>query len=448
MLWRHLSPARAWSAAGFLTCSMFAAQAFAEPEEPAPQAGAVTETVGVLDASKAGDLALEVRGSGQDRVRIALRNTSSKRLNVVIPPGLVASSATGQPGGRGGFQSMGLGTPTNHPGSFGQFRDAGSDSGFQSIPVSPDGLETNAVTVPAGKTVELTVPGVCLNFGLPTPTPRDKFELMDVDEFTKDPRARKALRSLATLGTSQGVAQAAMWRICNDVPFEMMSAQASPKVLNVHEVALAARFVEALDASGESEVIDPAYLTESRILVQVAGDGALAGEAKRLSEALNGLRLLGLPVRVVDDGEDPQAAAPALWLKVALASSKAGETRGRIVLDRMVPGQGWTPFGRTNFADGSSISVLDGPGLAKALDHAVASAFVSVKVARRGPNSTTLRVENRLPFTLANVMIRAGSSSGTPSVAFKGLGVGPTRSALAPIQAANGSVERVELNGL
>ncbi len=35
MLWRHLSLVRAWSAAGFLTCSL-AALAWAEPEDAAP----------------------------------------------------------------------------------------------------------------------------------------------------------------------------------------------------------------------------------------------------------------------------------------------------------------------------------------------------------------------------------------------------------------------------
>src|SRR4051812_35128626 len=133
MLWRRLCLARAWSAAGFLSCSLFAASAFAEPEEPAPSGGSVTETVRVLDARRAGDVALEVRGQGQDRVKIAIRNTSSKRLNVVLPPGLVASSAVGQGragGGGGGFQSMGLGTPTNRPGGFGQFRtQSGSEEG-------------------------------------------------------------------------------------------------------------------------------------------------------------------------------------------------------------------------------------------------------------------------------------------------------------------------------
>lgn len=453
MLWRQLCLVRAWSAAGLLSCTMFAASAVAEPEEPAPSAGSVTETVRVLDARQAGDIALDARGHGQDKIRVSIRNTSAKRLNVVLPPGLVAASAAGQGrggGAGGGFQSMGLGTPTNRPGGFGQFRGAsGSESGFQSIPATSEDQQASTVTVPAGKTVEFTLPAVCLNFGLPTPTGRDQFELMDVNEYTVDPRARKALRSLATLGTSQGVAQAVMWRVCNGVPFELMSVQAT-KVMNVHEVALAARFVEALDASGESDVIDAPYLTESRLFVRVQGAGDLAADAARLGDALDGLHLLGLPVRVVRDrdAEMPTASVPALFLNVTLTGNRTGETQGKVTVSRAARGEGWLPLGRTSFKQTSSVAVLDAPALARALDHAVASAFVSVKVSRRGPTSTTLKVENRLPFTLSNVTIKAGNSAGDPVVPYPRLGVGPARTTLVPIQAASGTVDRIELNGL
>ena len=443
MLRRHLCLVRAWSAAGLLISSFFGAAAFAEPDDPAPGAEPVTQTVKVLAAKQAGDLALELRGQGEDRVRMVLRNTSSRRLNVVLPAGLVAASAAGQ----GGFQSMGLGTPTNEPGAFGAFRTAPSDPGFRSIPPVED-APSGSVTVPVGQTVEVAIPAVCLNYGLPTPSPRDKFVLMDVDDYSQDPRVRKALRSLATLGTSHGVAQAAMWRVCNNVPFEFMAAQKS-KVVNVHEVALAARFVAALDTSGASELVDPSYLAEGRVLIAVQGEGTLAAEARRISDAMDGLRLLGLPVRVVDASESEalRVAAPSLLVKVLLTSSAAGETRGRVFLDRAVGGD-WVPLGKTTFTEGSAANVLDATTLLKSLDHAIATAFVTVKPARHGEGSTTLKIDNHLPFTLANVVLKAGGSSGQPKVALKGLGIGPARSVLAPIQAPGGAVDHIDLNGL
>jgi hypothetical protein len=343
---------------------------------------------------------------------------------------------------------MGLGAVTNRDGAFGAFRGTTSSGGLQSVAARNEAISSQ-VAVPVGETVELNIPGVCLNYGLPSPTPRNTLRLVDVNEYSSNPRVRKALRSLATYGTSHGVAQAAMWRVCNDLTFEMMAEQTG-KVMNVHEIALAARFVDALDApAGPGDLVDPAALSQSRVFVQVRGQGALAAEAKRLSTQLEGLHLLGLPIQVTDSQELPTAPAPALYLNVMLTDAKVGETRGVVVVSSCSAGEAWLPLGKVSFRDNSSVSLLDGATLSKVVDRSVASAFVTVKPARRTLGTTTLKIENRLPFTVSNLVVRAGSSSGSPSVPFAGVGVGPARSALLPIQAATASlVEHVELNGL
>ncbi len=458
MLWRHLCLVRACLAAGLASSMIFLSAGSARAQAQAPRdseassapAGLATETVDLLDGRNAGDLDVVARGHGQDRVHLSIRNRSSHRLNVVIPPGMVASSAVGQPpGGAGGgrLQSMGLGSVSNREGAFGEFRGTAATGGLQSVGTRDEAV-TGQVTVPVGETVELSIPGVCLNYGLPSPTPRNTFRLVDVNEYTSNPRVRRALRSLATYGTSHGVAQAAMWNVCNDLPFEMMAEQTG-KVMNIHEIALAARFVEALNAPGALDLVDPATLSQSRVFVQVKGQGSLGGEAKRLSSGLEGLHVLGLPLQVVESQELPTVAAPALLLNIVLTDAKAGETRGAIVVNSCASGEAWLPLGKVSFRDNSSVSVLDGATLIKVVDRAVSSAFVTVKPARRTAGSTTLKVENRLPFTVSNLVVKAGSSSGSPSVPFAGVGVGPARSALLPIQAATASlVEHVELNGL
>jgi hypothetical protein len=240
-----------------------------------------------------------------------------------------------------------------------------------------------------------------------------------------------------------------MWRVCNDLPFEMMAEQTG-KVMNSHEIALAARFVDALDAPGAvGDLVDPASLSQSRVFVQVRGNGPLAAEASRLLGQLEGLHVLGLPVQVTESQELPSATAPALFLNVVLTDAKAGETKGTVVVSSCSTGNSWLPLGKVGFRENSTVSVLDGATLSKVVDRAVASAFVTVKPAKRTLGSTTLKVENRLPFTISNLVVKAGSSSGSPSVPFTGVGVGPARSALLPLQAATASlVEHVELNGL
>jgi hypothetical protein len=460
MLWRHLCLVRAGLAAGVLGGLMLIGASHAtaqtlprDPAAPEPSAGPValaTETVNLLTARKAGDLDVAARGQGQDRVHLSIRNRSARRLNVIIPPGLVAASSAGQGrggGGAGGMQSMGLGSAANREGAFGEFRGTSAPAGLQSIGAT-DPSRSREVTVPIGETIELAIPAVCLNYGWPTPTPRDTFRLMGVEEYTTNPRIRKALRSLATYGTSLGVAQAVMWRVCNDVPFESMFERAG-KVMNVHEIALAARFVEILDAPSPGDLVDPTALSNSRVFVQVRGEGSLGGEASRLTNQLDGLRILGLPLQVVTSEELPSAGAPALFVKVILQDAKNGETRGGIVVSSCSEPNSWLPLGKVSFRDNSSVSVLDGATLSKAIDRAIAGAFVTVKPARRTLGNTTLKVENRLPFTVTNLVVRAGTSSGSPSVPFENVGVGPARSALLPIQAATASlVERVEINGL
>jgi hypothetical protein len=340
---------------------------------------------------------------------------------------------------------MGLGMASNRPGNFGQFRHIGSDEGRQTESTSGPLLNAS-LTVPAGESLDVSIPAVCLNFGLPTPTSRDRFKLMDVDAYSADTRVRKSLRSLCLIGTSQGVAQAVMWRVCNDLTFEAMTTQAG-RVVNEHEIALAARFIAALDESTGSSLVDTKALTEGRIFVNIQGEGGMADKAHKLNNQVGKFPLLGLPVRVVDDGE--LASAPsALFIKVVLTEGKTGETSGRIFVSYSSGVDQWLPLGKSKFQDTSPVDVLDGKAMSQIIDHSIGLAFVAVKPARRVVGTTMLKVDNHLPFTLANVTVKAGASAGSPSVCFHGLGVGPARSSVLAIQASSAMVERVELNGL
>jgi hypothetical protein len=460
---RPLSPVRAWSAAGLLSIVAPLTGLAQEPSEPVPSASAKAETVSVLDAKKAGTLAVDVRGHGQSQVRMVLKNTSERRLNVVLPPGLVAASATGQApgggagGGGGGLQSMGLGQAGNAPGAFGKFQGDNNANapGFRSMGFDIE-QTVPPLTIPAGQAVTIDVPSVCLNFGLPSPGAKDKLTLVDIDDYSRDPRVRKALRSLATLGTSQGTAQAVMWNVSNNVPFATMLEQGE-KVANRYEVALASRFVEALDASSGSDRVDAAYLSESRVFVTILDKNGLGKDARRLASEIEGLRVLGLPVRTAVASELPKASGPALHLLVDVNKGKGGETVGKVRVHHhsglsaavgTSDASDWSTLGQASFRDDAGPTELKGLDLARDLDRAVASAFVVARPARKAIGDTAMRIENRLPFSLASVTLRAGTTSGAPPVTFRGLGIGPARSGVAVIEAPHGVVDRVELNGL
>ena len=404
-------------------------------DAPAP---AETETVQILDAAKSGDLNVTVRGAGESRVKFTIQNKTSKRLNVVIPPGLVAASATGQ-----GFQSMGLGMPTANLGSFGAFRGNRADAaGFRSMPTTastPEGL-----AVSPGQTIEVPVPSVCLNFGLPTPTAKNVFDLKDVESYSPDARVRRALKSLATLGTSQTVAQAAMWHVCNGMSYDQLARQ-DVVSFNAHELAQAARFIEALDTSS-SELVDPAYFQSGRLLLTLHGEGLSGKDAKRIAADLDGVRMMGLPIKLVTDLDGVEARPGTTLLSATILASKPGGTTTRVAVRVASAGGEWVALGHFDVRSAPSISELTAAGLAADLGRGAAKAFVTVTPVRRVPGTTTVKITNRLPMTIANLTLKTGKAG--DAVQVDAVGIGPARSATVGVPAASAVVDTVELNGL
>ena len=143
-----------------------------------------------------------------------------------------------------------------------------------------------------------TLPSVCLNYGVRTPESHDRFHLMDVNDYTADPRARKALRGLATYGTSRMVAQAVAWHLFNGIPLQQLAMQ-DIEPFNAHELVLAARIIEAIDAAGPDGTLDPSAFRRGRIFAQIHGEPALSKQAAKLTEEFAGRSILGLPVDVL-----------------------------------------------------------------------------------------------------------------------------------------------------
>ena len=65
--------------------------------------------VNLLDAARAGAVMLDAEGMGDGRMAVIVTNSTNRPLKVVLPPGLVASGATGQMMGMGGMGGMGGG---------------------------------------------------------------------------------------------------------------------------------------------------------------------------------------------------------------------------------------------------------------------------------------------------------------------------------------------------
>ncbi len=77
----------------------------AEPTIPDPAQPALS----LLDGLRSGQLGLEALGRGDNTMTLSVTNRTRHRIRVVLPPGLIASGATGQFGGMGGMGGGGMG---------------------------------------------------------------------------------------------------------------------------------------------------------------------------------------------------------------------------------------------------------------------------------------------------------------------------------------------------
>src|SRR5262245_53784663 len=79
-----------------------ASPASAKPSDEPP-------AVSLLDAMRKGSVAVQAEGRSDGRITVSVTNRTRKPLRVVLPPGIIAQSATGQMGGMMGGMGMGGG---------------------------------------------------------------------------------------------------------------------------------------------------------------------------------------------------------------------------------------------------------------------------------------------------------------------------------------------------
>jgi hypothetical protein len=398
------------------------------------------QTISVLDAQSTGLAEIVLRGQGADQVKCSIRNTSERRLNIIFPPGLVAAAASGQ-----GFQSMGLGTPTDHPGRFGRFSSNAVAGGFRSVSLNPEPAPD--LSLSPGEAADLDLPSVCLNFGAPTPTPRDQFTLTTIEAFSPDPRVHRALKSLAILGTSQPVAQAVMWHVANDMTFSQLASQAT-RYLNGYDIAAAARFVDTLDSSSTGQIIDLADLQQGRIFILMNAQGTLGKVTDRVRSELDHASLLGLPITAVESLDPLQVRPGTFVLDVELSPGTKGETLARVNARYRTAFGSWNRIANFGTSSAAKLADISGIELAQALDHAMAQNLIRLEPVRRGQGVTTFKVTNRFPLTLGNLHVKAGKAADAPVVTIDAVGIAPLRSGRISVPAANATVQSASLNGL
>lgn len=214
---------------------------------------------------------------------VFVTNSTAEPLNVAIPKAVVGVHVLPQFGPGNGFfgqqnangnnpfgqgqagagnlgQSVGGGLTGQQPGGQNQnpFGQAPGflGNGFQSIPpewADRDDLKEFAgfATIPPGKTVQLGLKSVCLNYGHPEPMSKMTYRLMAVETYSNDPVLAELLEGYSPR-VDQDAMQAAAWHVANDMNWNQIThlplrslVATSAKLFQTKDVQTAQSLVDA-----------------------------------------------------------------------------------------------------------------------------------------------------------------------------------------------------------
>jgi len=110
-------------------------------------------------------------------------------------------------------------------------------------------------SVPAGKTIKVKVPCVCLEHGKPDPKPRVPYKIVPLETVTAEPAVAGVLARLGEGKYSQRVAQAAAWHLANGMTWEELDGKRIKHITGLQErwfhpaeIQAAMRLVKSLPA--------------------------------------------------------------------------------------------------------------------------------------------------------------------------------------------------------
>jgi hypothetical protein len=285
------------------------------------------------------------------------------------------------------------------------------------------------------------------------PRPGEPLEVLDIDAVAgASPRLRTAVKRLAQEKAPQTVAQLVLWHVGLGIDWSRLERLAR-RWANPGELALARRFVSALDATA-SEGTPAAPSTLDLDLIAVGPESEAL--ATRLRSLLDGHSMLGLTVRV-RKAEAPQGAALACEVRLERATARVR------VQTTDEAGPTWRSVGKF------SLALADSKGterpaaeVADALAQGILERLVRVQLTTgpraKGKETYKIRIDNGSPLVLHGLAL-AGSAAdpeAKPSLLL-GISLSPGKSLAVPasfevvhrLKLKQGiSVQAVDLGGL
>lgn len=166
---------------------------------------------------------------------VFIANKTDRPLTVKLPKAVVAVQVlkqgfgAGGGGGRGGGGQGGQGQGGQGQGVGGGFGGGGGGGGL-GLGGGAGGGQTGGLgggffTVPSQATVQATFTSVCLEHGKAEPQAKMTYKLVPLETYTTDLALQELLIAVGSGELEPGAAQAAAWRLANNMSWETLSAK-------------------------------------------------------------------------------------------------------------------------------------------------------------------------------------------------------------------------------
>ncbi len=237
--------------AGIVATAFFTSVAEAEsprrlPTITKPKFDPDAEKVAFFEATKAGTLEAWLIPENEAGGFVFIENKSDVPLTVKMPAAFVGvqnlkqflngngngnnnifgpnNQQSQNQGATGGNQSVGGGTAQTGNNNNG-FQLNGNNNGNNRQPNNFFAPGAPFFSIPPQRRVKLQFNSVCLNHGLKTPSRRNRYHLVSVDDYTNDEQLKELLTWVATGKVPQKTAQAATWHLTDEMSYQQLAAK-------------------------------------------------------------------------------------------------------------------------------------------------------------------------------------------------------------------------------
>ena len=199
---------------------------------------AATDTLEMFVAMKSGEVNVQYIPRDATSGTLLITNKTEKPLAIKLPdafaavPALAQFGGGGMGGGMGGGGMGGMGGMGGGGGGGGQSVGGGGGTGGGTSGSEMGGGGAGIFNVLPQKVRKVKAVTMCLEHGKPDPTPRMKYIVVPVEQFTNKPEVIELCKMLGRGEIPPKAAQAAAWRLANGLSWEELASKDRVRLLN------------------------------------------------------------------------------------------------------------------------------------------------------------------------------------------------------------------------